>query len=182
MRGKLRDLTLNRDRTQNITITVDADFRQKFDELKDKNLDIEIKLHREKRSKDANAYMWVLVDKIAEALKEDKETVYREAIRHIGGVSEPICVRNRAVQPIRESWEQKGIGWITDTMPSKLEGCTTVILYYGSSTYDTKQMSTLIDHLIQDARELGIETDTPERLAQLQQEWADYEARYKRSE
>lgn len=180
MRGRLRDLTLNRDRTQNITLTVDADFRQKFDELKDRDLDIEIKLHREKRSKDANSYMWVLVDKIAEALKEDKETVYREAIRHIGGVSEPICVRDRAVQPIRESWEQKGIGWITDTMPSKLEGCTTVILYYGSSTYDTKQMSALIDHLIQDAKALGIETDTPERLAQLEQEWAEYEARHKK--
>ena len=179
MRGKLRDLTMNRDRTQNITITVDVDFRQKFDELKDKNLDIEIKLHREKRSKDANAYLWVLVDKIAEALKEDKVEVYREAIRHIGGVSEPICVRNRAVEPIRESWEQKGIGWITDTMPSKLEGCTTVILYYGSSTYDTKQMSALIDHLVQDAKALGIETDSPERLAQLQKEWADYEVQHR---
>ena len=180
MTGKLRDLTMNRDGTQNITVTVQADFRERFDELADKMLDVEFKVHREKRSKDQNAYAWTLIDKIAEAMKEDKVEVYREAIRHIGGVSEPICVRNKAVQPIRDSWESKGIGWITDTMPSKIDGCTTVILYYGSSTYDTKQMSALIDHLIQDAKALGIETDTPEKLAQLQQEWAEYEARYKR--
>lgn len=180
MTGRLRDLTLNRDGTQNITITVQADFRERFDELKEQQLDIEIKVHRKKRSRDANAYCWVLIDKIAEALREDKVNVYREAIRHIGGVSEPVCVRNRAVQPIRESWQSKGLGWITDTMPSKIKDCTTVILYYGSSTYDTKQMSALIDHLVQDAKALGIETDTPERLAQLQAEWAEYEARHRK--
>ena len=180
MTGKLRDLTLNRDGTQNVTITVQTDFRERFDELSEKVLDIEIKPHREKRSKDANAYMWVLVDKIAEAMKEDKVEIYREAIKHIGGVSDTICVRDRAVQAIRESWEQKGIGWVTDTIPSKLEGCTNVVVYYGSSTYDTRQMSTLIDHLVQDAKALGIETDTPERIKQLEQEWAEYEAQHRK--
>lgn len=180
MTGKLRDLTMNRDGTQNITVTVQSDFRERFDELTDKMLDIDFKVHREKRSRDANAYMWVLVDKIAEALKEDKVEVYREAIRHIAGVSEPICVRDKAVNAICSSWGAKGIGWLSETMPSKIDGCTTVILYYGSSTYDTKQMSALIDHLIQDAKALGIETDTPEKLAQLQQEWAEYEARHKK--
>ena len=159
MTGKLRDLTINRDRTQNVTVTIGADFRETFDRLKDKVVDIEIKPHRDKRSKDANAYCWVLIDKIAAALNEDKVDVYREAIRNIGGVSEPICVRDRAVDAIRESWEQRGIGWITDTMPSKIEGCTTVILYYGSSTYDKEQMSRLIDHLTRDAQELGIAID-----------------------
>lgn len=159
MTGKLRDLTINRDRTQNVTVTIGADFRETFDRLKDKVVDIEIKPHREKRSRDANAYCWMLIDKIAAAMNEDKVTIYREAIRNIGGVSEPICVRDRAVDAIRESWEQRGIGWITDTMPSKLEGCTTVILYYGSSTYDKEQMSRLIDHLTRDAQELGIAID-----------------------
>lgn len=159
MTWKLRDLTINRDRTQNVTVTIGADFRETFDRLKDKVVDIEIKPHREKRSRDANAYCWMLIDKIAAAMNEDKVTIYREAIRNIGGVSEPICVRDRAVDAIRESWEQRGIGWITDTMPSKIEGCTTVILYYGSSTYDKEQMSRLIDHLTRDAQDLGIAID-----------------------
>ena len=180
MKGRLRDLTMNRDGTQNITITVNADFRDSFDELQEKEVDIEIKIHREKRSRDANAYAWVLIDKIAEVMKEDKISIYRSAIRHIGGVSEPICVRDKAVTALRECWEQRGIGWITDTMPSKIEGCTTVILYYGSSTYDTKQMSALIDQLIQEAKALGIPTDTPAQLEQLQREWEALERRYRK--
>ena len=162
MIGKLRDLTSNRDRTQNITVTVGADFREMFDQLKDKQLEIVIKPYRAKRSRDANAMAWALIDKIAEALNEDKITVYRTAIRSIGGVSEPICVRNKAVKAICDAWESKGIGWVTDTMPSKIEGCTTVTLYYGSSTYDTKQMHLLIEHLLRDAEMLGLAIDRTE--------------------
>ena len=164
MIGKLRDLTINRDRTQNITVTVGADFRDMFDKLKDRQLDIEIKPHREKRSKDANAFMWTICDRIAEALNEDKIDVYRNAIRHIGGVSEPVCVRNKAVDVLRESWESRGIGWVTDTIDSKIKDCTTVILYYGSSTYDTAQMSRLIDHLLQDAHDIGLVIEKPAEL------------------
>lgn len=161
MTGKLRDLTINRDRTQNITVTVGADFRDEFDRLKDKILDITIKPHKEKRSKEANAFMWTVIDRIAEAMNEDKIEVYRNAIRHIGGVSEPVCVRNKAVSILRDSWESRGIGWVTDTMDSKIEGCTTVILYYGSSTYDSAQMSRLIDHLLQDAHDIGLVIEKP---------------------
>lgn len=75
MRGKLRDLTMNRDRTQNITVTVNADFREKFDQLMDKDLDIEIKIHREKRSQDANAFCWALCTQIGNALYPDRKSV-----------------------------------------------------------------------------------------------------------
>ena len=180
MTGRLRDLTMNADGTQNVTVTVSGDFRATFDELRDKLLDVELKQHREKRTRDQNAYMWVLADRISAVANVDKVDVYREAIRSIGGVSETICVRNKAVDPIRESWQARGLGWITDTIPSKIEGCTNVILYFGSSTYNTKQLSAVIDHLIQDAKSLGIETDTPEKLAQLQAEWEDYEARHRK--
>lgn len=164
MIGKLRDLTINRDKTQNITVTVGADFREMFDSLKDKQIDITIKPHREKRSLSANAFMWVVVDRIAEALNEDRVTVYREAIRAIGGVSEPVCVRNKAVKALREAWENRGLGWLTDTIDSKIDGCTTVILYYGSSYYDRAQMNRLIDHLIRDAEDLGLVIEKPEDL------------------
>ena len=164
MTGKLRDLTINRDGTQNITVTVGADFRDEFDRLKDKQVEIAIKQHRAKRSKEANAFAWVIIDRIAEKLGEDRITVYREAIRSIGGVSEPVCVRDKAVNTLRECWEQRGVGWITDTMPSKIEGCTTVILYYGSSTYDTAQMGRLIDRLLQDAKDVGLTIEKPEDL------------------
>ena len=116
---------------------------------------------------DANAYCWVLIDKIAQKLGLTKEEVYRNAIREIGGVSELICTQKAAVETLCKSWESRGLGWQTETMPSKLKGCVNVVLYYGSSVYDSRQMSALIDHLVQDAEALGIETMPPDRLARL---------------
>lgn len=167
MRGRLIDLSLGLNRKQRVTIEVDRDFREDFDRLKGAELDVEIKKHRNRRSLSANAYAWVLIDKISDVLQQDKEAIYRQSIRSIGGVSETVCVKNEAVERLRRSWEHNGIGWSTETMPSKIPGCTNVILYYGSSMYDTKQMSNLIENLVQDANDLGIETLTPEELNSL---------------
>lgn len=134
--------------------------------------DYEIVKARKRRSLDANAYAWVLIDKIAAAVKMPKETVYKTAIKSIGGVSEIVCVKDGAVDRLRKTWERNGIGWQSETMPSKITGCTNVVLYYGSSAYDSTQMSVLIDSLIQDAKALGIETLPPERLEAMLYEWS----------
>lgn len=123
------------------------------------------------RSLDANAYCFALIDKIAAATGAPKEEIYREAIKDIGGVSDVVCVKNKAVESLCAGWQRTGIGWQTDTFPSKIEGCTNVILYYGSSSYDTYQMSRLIDHIVQDCRTLGIETLTDKELTLLKGEW-----------
>lgn len=168
MRGRLRDLTFGPKGEQHITVTVQQDFREQFEQLRNSEVSIEIKRFHKRRSLDANAYAWVLIDKIAVATSVDKAEVYRQAIRSIGGVSEILCVQNAALEKFRAAWEQNGIGWQTDTMPSKLEGCTNVIVYYGSSTYDAQQMALLIDYLIQDAKSLGIETMSPAELQRLE--------------
>ena len=150
------------------------DFEQMVDELKDcEKLSIEVKQYRAKRSLDANAYFFVLADKLAEKLNTTKEEIYRNAIKNIGGVSEIVCVKNQAVQRLCEGWSQNGIGWQTDTFPSKIEGCTNVILYYGSSTYTTEQMSRLIENIVQDCKAVGIETRTPSEIANLLSMWGE---------
>ena len=140
-------------------------------EMKPKKYSIEIKEHKERRSLDANAYFWVLLDKLAEKVNIPQTEIYRNYIREIGGVSETVCVKNEAVEKLCEGWGRNGIGWQTDTMPSKIEGCTNVILYYGSSTYDTKQMSKLTNFVVEDCKAQGIETMTPRELALLNEEW-----------
>ena len=124
-----------------------------------------------KRSLDSNAYFWILVDKLSQRLNLPKEEIYRNAIRNIGGVSEIVCVQNKAVEKLCQGWQKMGIGWQTDTMPSKIDGCTNVVLYYGSSTYDQKQMTSLIDNIVQDCKAVGIETLTPIELARLTEGW-----------
>ena len=157
-----------------ITFTVNEldEARAMFQNLKEcEKLKVKVDQHRQKRSLNANSYFWVLADKLAVKMGIPKEKIYRDAIRNIGGNSETICVRNQAVKKLCDSWNKHGMGWQTDTLPSKLEGCTNVVLYYGSSTYDTKQMSLLIDNIVQDCKAVGIETLSEKDLALLKQNW-----------
>lgn len=169
--GRLKDIAFSRTGKQILSIEINEDFRTAFDSLAEADLDIEIKKHRKKRSLDANAYAFVLIDKLASALGKSKEEVYRDEIKHIGGVSEIVCVQTKAMDKLVEAWCGHGLGWQVDVMPSKIEGCTNCILYYGSSTYDTKQMSDLISQLIQDCESLGISTMTPNEVASLLSHW-----------
>ena len=171
MIGKLRDLTMNRDGTQNVTVTVSSDFRETFDELKDAQVSVEIKKFNKQRSLDANAYAWVLIDKIATKMNVSKTFVYRAFIRDLGGVSETVCVQTENAERMARWWEAHGLGWQAEPFPSKIEGCTNMTLYCGSSEYDTEQMHRFISLLIQEAEGLGIPTITPREEAELMERW-----------
>ena len=172
MIGKLRDIFRGRDGEWIFSLSTPTDPRALFDQLSDKMVKIDIKEYRQQRSLEANAYCWVLIDKIAEKTGLSKVEVYRHAIKEIGGVSDIICVQDKAVERLISGWEKNGIGWMTDTFPSRLDGCTNVILYYGSSVYDTKQMSQLIDSLIQEAEGLGIPTISEKEEQEMLGKWS----------
>lgn len=139
---------------------------------KDKDYDLTIKEHRERRSLDANAYAWLLIGKIAAVMRLDPVDVYREQIAGVGDNFTPMCVREQDVGRFISSWERNGLGWIVKDMgPSKNYGCRNLAAYHGSSTYDTAQMSRLIDNIVQDCKALGIETLTPDKLSLLKEEW-----------
>lgn len=136
-----------------------------------------LKPWRERRSLDANAYCFVLIHKIAEATGDSVSSIYRKAIKEIGGVSHAVCVMDNAVDALVDGWCRNGLGWQTEVMPSKLPGCKNVILYYGSSTYDTDQMRRLIDYIIQDCEGLGIETKTPEQIESMLALWGEQDGK-----
>lgn len=144
----------------------------------DKPYELVIKKVRKGRSLDANAYAWVLIDKLAQKLGMAKSDVYRELIRDIGGVSQIFCMLDNAVETFTRIWTSQGSGWQVETAPSKIPGCTTVTAYFGSSVYDTRQMSALIDRIISECRLYGIETMTPDQLSQLKEA---YNANYDRN-
>jgi hypothetical protein len=165
------DLTIGLTGKQRVTIEVDGDLRPEYERLRESDVSVDLKKFRQKRSLDANAYCWTMLDKLAAVTGTGKTALYRNYIRDVGGNSETVCVVNKAAQKLREGWEHNGLGWVTETIPSKLEGCTNVVLYYGSSTYDTAQMSRLIDLLVQECRQQGIETLPPHKLAAMVEEW-----------
>ena len=172
MIGKLKDLTMNLNGTQNVTIEIQSDFRTTYEELKNDDIEVEIKKYSKRRSMDANNLAWGLIDQIAAKTGIKKTEVYRNAIRDIGGVSDIVCVQNVAVDKLCSGWTHKGLGWQAEKEPSKLPGCTNVVLYYGSSVFTTKQMSALIDSLIQDCESLGIPTLTQSEIDKSLAVWA----------
>jgi len=174
IKGTISDFAIDfTTRKQRLTLTLDGDFRYGFDKYNGKVLDIAVKEHRDKRSKNANSYCWVLVGKIAEELNLPAREVYKHAIRHVG-VYEDVEMPEKAAKLFAKSWQQRGIGWQTEKVDDTANG---VILraYYGSSTYDTKQMARLIDNIVSDCKELGIETMTPEELSALKDSWVPEE-------
>lgn len=143
-----------------------------YDKLKARdNLSIEVKPYRPKRSLSANAYAWVLMDKIAESQGITKEEVYLHHIKQVG-IFKIATICDEAVNTLITGWSMNGVGWIGEKLDSSnIKGFTDVVLYYGSSTYNTKQMTRLIDNIIQDCNSLGIETKTPDDIANMLSLW-----------
>ena len=140
---------------------------------KDRLYDLEVKEHRKKRSLDANAYCWTLINKIADALRITPIEIYRQAIQNIGGNYEIIPIKEEAADHFKQIRQAQGLGWpCVDMGKSKIQGYRNLRAYYGSSTYDTRQMSQLIDNLVQDCRALDIEVKSEEEIASLMGGWA----------
>lgn len=138
-----------------------------IDELVNKDLDIVAKRHREKRSLDANAYLWVLCQKIAQKIDSNKDNVYLELLGDAGVFTHSI-VKPEAVQRVKEQWRLvKELGEVTVNGKKGIQ----LQLYFGSSTYNTKEMSVLIDEAVRRAKELDIETLPPGELLSMKEAW-----------
>ena len=112
-----------------------------------------------------------MCDKLAVKTGVQKTDIYRQYIKEIGGNNEILCIKNNAVDKFRETWSKTGLGYVTDIMPSKINGCTNVVIYYGSSTYDSKQMQRLISLIEQDCIENGIQTLSNIELQRIIENW-----------
>lgn len=125
------------------------EFAKQNDPFKDG--EFEIKRARKKRSLDANAYMWALCTEIGNRIGLSKEEVYRHNIRE-GGEYYPLPIKDEAVKGFSEKWTSNGVGWFCDVVGnSKHQGYKLIFAYYGSSEYDSKQMSMLINRIKEDA-------------------------------
>ena len=173
MRGRLVDLTIGLNRKQRVTVEIDRDFREDFDRMRGTELDIEIKKHREKRSKSANAYFHVLVNKIAaERGGSDEATKAALVVEYVAlakdsdgltvGFKLPASVDASTIYPYVKCFD-------TREENGKLFKC--YLVYKQTHLMDTKEMARLIDGAIEVAKELGIETDTPEQLARYKEDW-----------
>lgn len=130
-----------------------------------------VKQVRGKRSLNANAYAWKLISRLALKLGIGATEIYRDYIKNVGGNMEHVVINTEALRTLRTLWESKGIGWQVEAAPTPYEGYLDVFLYYGSSTFDTRSMSRLIELIVQDCKEHGIETLEDIEIQRLIDEW-----------
>lgn len=173
--GTLEEYTLNfNENSSKIVLTINSNDISTLEKLRGLKLNVELKQFREKRSLDANAYCWVLCDHIAKALTEQgavctKEDIYKDAITQIG-VFQPMIVEEKAFNKFQEIWKKQGLGYLVQEV-SRKDKCVKVHCYYGSSSYDTKEMSLLINILVDLAKSLGVETRPQAEIDSLLREW-----------
>lgn len=150
---------------QCVMLSVDADAKALTEKFHGKELEIEIKVKRAKRSLSANGYLWTLLDEIAQTIGTSKEEVYRELIRRMG-LCTPITVETPQADTFIRSWRSQGVGWQTEYI-SVTEKETDLLCYFGSSVYDTASFSRLLDEVINECKELDIPTDTPDKILEI---------------
>lgn len=131
-------------------------------ELKE-DLQISLEKWREKRSLNANNLLWEYIDRIAEKLRTDRWSVYLKALRDYGTASY-IVVNPEALDYLKATIRETEV--LGDIEVNGRKGVQ-VACYHGSSQMDTKQFSRLLDGVLQDAKDLGIETPDEERLKEL---------------
>lgn len=144
------------------TVNERSKAEQVFDNLaSETKLKLTVDKHREKRSNNANAYAWKLINEIANATRESKEDVYIDHLKHYGQ-SEIVSVR--AHVPVKDYFK-----YYEEVGEATLKGkpFKHYKIYKGSSEFDTREMSIFIEGIVNTAKDLGIETKTPLELAQM---------------
>jgi hypothetical protein len=134
----------------------------------EKDYTLSLKRTRVKRSLDANAYMWKLLSLLAEKLSSTPIELYKFFVRQYGQAY-IVPIKEEAINAYIGIWESNGIGWFAEDLGEcrNTEGYHNVKTYYGTSQYDTKQMSRLLDQVVYECKEQGIETLPPAEIKRL---------------
>lgn len=132
---------------------------------KDTVYDVKIDKHREKRSLNANAYLWKLVTEIGNVLNKSKEEVYLQMLIDYGQ-SEMVSILSEIdVKGYFKYYKLAGTSILNGKEFNHYK------IYKGSSEYDTKEMSIILNGVVQEAKNLGIKTKDYIELERLLEEW-----------
>lgn len=167
--GKIKDFSVDFiSGKANLTLSINEkqDLMNCYDKFSQcEKLSIIIDKFRKKRSLNANNYAWHLISEIGNELRLDKDVIYFKMLTRYGQ-SEMISVL--AHIPIEQY-----VKYCEEAGESVLNGKTFkhYKIYKGSSEFDTREMAIFIDGIVEEAKELGIQTETPEQIAKMKSLW-----------
>jgi len=168
--GKLKDVSRDWQTNQyNITFTInEPSVVNEIENIKDVDkLSIKAVKFRQKRSLDANALLWVCLQAIATALRADKWDIYLQMLKRYGKYT-PVCVKPNAVEAVQKQWRETEI---LGEININGEVAVQMLCYFGSSTYNTKEFSVLLDGVISEMKEMGLDTPTSEDMKRSLEQW-----------
>lgn len=152
-----------------ISFTIDDEsVLPEIDKIKDlEKLDIEAKKFRKGRSLDANALLWACLGEMANVLKADKWDVYLMMLRRYGKYTY-ICVKPNVVESVKRQWRECEVIGTTVINGKK---ATQMLCYFGSSTYDTKEFSDLLEGVISEMKDMGLQPPPSEDMRRALEQW-----------
>jgi len=123
--------------------------------------------YKKKRSLDANALLWHCLGEISAALRTDKWDIYLQMLKRYGKFTY-ICVKPNVVEAIKKQWREcEEIG----EMDINGQKAVQLLCYFGSSMYNTQEFSVLLDGVISEMKEMGLETPTSEEMRRSLEQW-----------
>lgn len=158
-----RDLKTGFNDNGRVILSFDCGWKAKesIEALKKGEYEIDIKVHRDKRTQAQNRYLWELIGQIAmkeNGSKADAEDIYMQLLEQAGAKCEYLEMLEEAVERFTQLAQVKFLKIVERRIRN---GRHTVMCkcFYGSSKMDTKEMGILIDKTIERAEADGIDTD-----------------------
>ena len=173
--GTIKDINIDYEtRKAKISLLLDTKEIELVEQLKNENkLNIELKKYRQKRGLNANNYFWKLLQEICELAEIDTIEEYKRRVKELG-IFRRFKIEKDNVKTFKKMWNAQGIAWFCEIFDTEIINNAEfkiINAYYGSSSFNSKQMSRLIDGLVQDCKTYGIETKTPEEIKSLLESW-----------
>lgn len=157
-----------------ISLLLDTKEIEIIEQLKNENkLDVELKKHRKKRSLNANSYFWSLLKEYSEEKNVNTVVEYKERVKRLG-IFRRFRIETNEAKTFEIMWTDKGIAWFCEIADTEYIGdieFKIIHAYYGSSSFNSKQMSRLINDLVEDCKEVGIETKPEAEIKSLLEAW-----------
>lgn len=159
-----------------ISLLLDTNNKDVIEELKNENkLNIELKTYKDRRSLNANSYFWKLLTELCDLAEINTIEEYKRRVKELG-IFRQFKIMTDQVSTFKKIWEDKGIAWFCEILDTEYIGnieFKIINAYYGSSSFNSKQMSRLIDGVVQDCKIYGIETKPKAELDSLLKEWGN---------
>lgn len=175
--GTIEDISIDyTTRKSKISLLLDTKDLNIVEQLKNEDkLNVELKKYRKKRSLNANNYFWKILQDLCELAEIDTIEEYKRRVKQLG-IFRRFRIEKENINTFEKMWSSQGVAWFCEIADTEYIGDTEfkiINAYYGSSSFNSKQMSRLINDLVEDCHDYGIETKTAEEINNLIESWGN---------